>query len=79
MFTSLLDVLFGCSHERFSFPMTVRSPARRVQAAATTGTYVVCLDCGKEFGYDWKTMKMVKADRGAQPMAKVAERAPKAA
>jgi len=25
----------------------------------STGTYVVCLDCGKEFAYDWKLMKVV--------------------
>ena len=24
-----------------------------------TGTYVVCLDCGKEFAYDWQSMKVV--------------------
>jgi hypothetical protein len=23
------------------------------------GTYVVCLDCGKEFRYDWHEMKIV--------------------
>jgi hypothetical protein len=22
------------------------------------GTYVVCLDCGKEFAYDWRTMRV---------------------
>jgi DNA-directed RNA polymerase subunit N (RpoN/RPB10) len=22
-----------------------------------TGTYVACLDCGKEFAYDWNEMK----------------------
>jgi predicted protein tyrosine phosphatase len=32
---------------------------RRNQAAALTGTYVVCLDCGKEFAYDWQEMKVV--------------------
>ena len=26
-----------------------------------TGTYVVCLDCGKEFAYDWKEMKVLDA------------------
>jgi hypothetical protein len=25
----------------------------------TTGTYVVCLDCGKEFAYDWDQMKVL--------------------
>ncbi len=24
-----------------------------------TGTYVVCLDCGKEFPYDWQEMRVV--------------------
>jgi hypothetical protein len=23
--------------------------------------YVVCLDCGRRFGYDWSEMKMVKS------------------
>jgi hypothetical protein len=31
-------------------------------AAAVTGTYVVCLDCGKEFPYDWAEMKMVRSE-----------------
>jgi hypothetical protein len=22
------------------------------------GTYVVCLDCGQEFGYDWQEMRI---------------------
>lgn len=25
----------------------------------TTGTYVVCLDCGKEFAYDWNQMRVL--------------------
>ncbi len=58
---SLLDLVFGCSHKRCSFPITVRGKARRSEAAAVTGTYIVCLDCGKEFPYDWKQMKMVSA------------------
>ena len=59
---SLYDVLFGCSHKRCSFPMTVRGKLRRNSAAASvTGTYVVCLDCGKEFPYDWNEMRMVAA------------------
>ncbi len=28
-------------------------------------TYVVCLDCGKEFAYDWQKMKKVAAARVA--------------
>ncbi len=29
--------------------------------ASVTGTYVVCLDCGKELPYDWNSMKVVSA------------------
>ena len=41
----LLDVLFGCSHE-FSWP-------RR----EGNSYYQVCLLCGVEYDYDWKTMQ----------------------
>ncbi|MGA3053027.1 MAG: hypothetical protein ABSD63_02365 [Candidatus Korobacteraceae bacterium] len=59
---SLFDFVFGCSHQRRSFPITVKSKLRRSAAAAVTGTYVVCLDCGKEFAYDWAEMKMVRSE-----------------
>ena len=59
MIEKLVDVLFGCKHPRYSFPVTVRRAKRRPQAAALTGTYVVCLDCGKEFAYDWQQMKVI--------------------
>jgi len=58
MFNSLLNAMFGCSHKRTTFPIT---PARRSHMsgdASRRGTYVVCLDCGKEFDYDWKDMKI---------------------
>jgi len=57
---SLLDRVFGCSHKRFGFPITVRGKLRRSPAASVTGTYVVCLDCGHEFPYDWNAMKLVE-------------------
>ena len=59
MVTKLFDALFGCWHSHYSFPISVRSGARRGKAASLTGTYVVCLDCGKEFAYDWQEMKVV--------------------
>jgi len=55
----LFDMVFGCSHKRCSFPITVRGKQRRTPAASLTGTYVVCLDCGQEFAYDWNEMKLV--------------------
>ncbi|MGC2696978.1 MAG: hypothetical protein WA738_14425 [Candidatus Angelobacter sp.] len=71
---SLLDVLFGCSHKNFSFPITKR-PGQRSAAASVTGTYVACLDCGKEFAYDWHEMKVVdsKAIKSNALAAKAAE------
>lgn len=57
---SLFDFMFGCSHKRCSFPITTRGAKRRSPAASVTGTYVVCLDCGQEFPYDWKAMKVVR-------------------
>jgi hypothetical protein len=59
MITSVMDFLFGCSHSNYSFPITVKAGKRRSDAASVTGTYVVCLGCGKEFPYDWRTMKVV--------------------
>jgi len=55
-----LNVLFGCTHKKLSFPITVRGARRRTPAASPTGTYVVCLDCGHEFPYDWNAMKVVR-------------------
>jgi hypothetical protein len=59
MVAKLIDAVFGCWHSRYSFPVTIRGKARRPQAAALTGTYVVCLDCGREFPYDWQEMKVI--------------------
>ena len=59
MLNSLLNVMFGCTHRRTTFPLT---PARKAgwpaNNGARHGTYVVCLDCGKEFGYNWAEMRI---------------------
>ena len=56
MLASLLDSLFGCSHPRITFPLT---PSHKMASATNRhGTYVVCLDCGREFRYDWKAMRI---------------------
>lgn len=59
MFGKLLDAFFGCWHNNLSFPLTARAGSRRNAAASLTGTYVVCLDCGREFAYDWREMKII--------------------
>jgi predicted transcriptional regulator len=58
--------------------MTTRGK-RRSAAASVTGTYVVCLDCGKEFPYDWKSMKMVRTKDVRQDTAAPVVAGPKAA
>jgi hypothetical protein len=59
MISKLLDAVFGCGHGHYSFPISTRSGARRNKAAGLTGTYVVCLDCGKEMPYDWQEMRVI--------------------
>ena len=58
MFIALLNAFFGCSHPRTTFPI---SPTRKLALSnphAGHGTYVVCLDCGQEFSYDWQEMRI---------------------
>jgi hypothetical protein len=55
-----VNSLFGCAHQHCTFPIT----AKKKDAASSEGkppatTYIVCLDCGKEFPYDWQQMKVV--------------------
>lgn len=71
MLSRFLSGLFGCWHTHYSFPITVKK-GRRSPAAFATGTYVVCLDCGKEFAYDWKEMKIVSPGATARPVAALA-------
>ena len=72
----IIEAIFGCHHSRYSFPVTVRRAARRPQAAALTGTYVACLDCGREFPYDWHDMKVITSPgRHRQRVAALANHA----
>jgi hypothetical protein len=57
MLNAVLNALFGCSHDRTTFPLT---PARKPvgNAAQRHGMYVVCLACGQEFRYNWVEMRI---------------------
>jgi hypothetical protein len=66
---TILDALFGCWHKRISFPQTSKRGQRRCEAATHTGTYVVCLDCGTEFAYDWTKMRILSPSE-TQPFAR---------
>src|SRR5215470_13019618 len=54
MIDSLCELFFGCRHRRTSFP---QSPPGRSKVAQEE-MYVVCLDCGKQFHYDWERMRI---------------------
>ena len=71
MFSRVVDALFGCWHHRYSFPITLKKGPRG-RASFATGTYVVCLDCGKEVPYDWKQMKIVRSQAARVPVASLA-------
>lgn len=45
----ILDGLFACPHRHMTMPITTRRGH---------DPYVVCLDCGKAFNYDWKEMRL---------------------
>jgi hypothetical protein len=49
--------LFRCPHRRLTRPVAPMSKAGQPHSKS----YVVCLDCGKQFEYDVKEMKMGKA------------------
>ena len=57
MLAKLVERLFGCSHFDYSFPITIKSD-RALYIDRPKGTYVVCLDCGRELPYDWNAMRV---------------------
>jgi hypothetical protein len=56
MIGSLMNPLFRCSHRRLTSPVTPLSKDGKPQG----DTYVVCLDCGKQFRYDLTKMRIGK-------------------
>ena len=65
MISKFMDAVFGCWHTHYSFPITVRGTRQGCLPNERKGTYVVCLDCGREFPYDWKQMRVVTPDEVA--------------
>ena len=57
MIDTVLNLLFNCPHRHLTRPFTPISK----NGAANSETYVVCLDCAKQFPYDLNTMRMGKA------------------
>jgi RNA polymerase subunit RPABC4/transcription elongation factor Spt4 len=65
--------VFSCRHKKRTPLITCRKGQPRSKVAAITGTYFVCLGCGKEFAYDWD--KMVVIDPEPSRMKLLAEKA----
>ncbi len=68
MWNRVLQLLsVSCRHRHISQPFSTASN-RKASAQADwdsittqeSGPYVVCLDCGKHFEYDWSRMRVVK-------------------
>lgn len=62
----LVRLLFGCCfHKRFSFPMDFNTTHHAALAGplSSVHTYVCCLECGKEFQYDWDHMTLVEGNK----------------
>jgi len=59
---------FGCRHNNLSVPFSMASAARQQHMYVDVtdelppgcSHYVVCLKCGRRFGYDWGSMKVIK-------------------
>ena len=67
MVNKILQLLsIRCSHRKISQPFASSAPARRAvnsdwDIPTPSGQhYVVCLDCGKKFQYDWANMRMME-------------------
>jgi hypothetical protein len=57
---TILNLMFKCSHRRLTRPLSPVSKGGQAHEA----TYVVCLDCGKQFAYDVQKMRIGKAIDG---------------
>ncbi len=57
MIDTVLNLLFRCSHRRLTRPVAPITKAGEPHSQS----YVVCLDCGKQFEYDLKEMRIGKA------------------
>jgi hypothetical protein len=73
-YRGIWDFLFGCWHSHLSFPHSDKHHWSR--ASARTGMYVVCLDCGRQFAYDWEEMRVLgkREKTSAKPVWELGQR-----
>jgi hypothetical protein len=59
MIDQVINFIFRCSHRRLTRPIS----ARTNPGSPLAEVYVVCLDCGKQFEYNWAEMRIGKPAR----------------
>jgi hypothetical protein len=71
MFEKILQLLaVKCAHRRLSQPFSTATHSSTAHVQGTSalswenmpaaGHYVVCLECGQKFPYDWEKMRIVR-------------------
>ena len=69
MFERVLQFFsIACNHRKLSKPFAAASSSSgsgssdwdSVGLKGSADHYVVCLDCGRKFGYDWSAMRVMK-------------------
>lgn len=55
MLQACVEFLLGCQHRHLSFPVVSQEDRERDGVHAQP--HVTCLDCGREFWYDWTRMR----------------------
>jgi len=67
MFEKVLQIFsLACRHNKTTQPFTASVASASPQGSdwESVGSgprhYVVCLDCGRKFAYDWQNMKMLR-------------------
>lgn len=73
MIDTILNLMFRCSHAHLTRPVT---PVRK-KGEPPGGTYVVCLDCGKQFSYDLENMRVGRQISPAAEESVVAPQTPR--
>jgi len=78
VFIELIEIawtkVFRCRHKKCTPVITCRQGQPRSKVAAITGTYFVCLGCGKEFAYDWQEMTVITSpERHRERLAELAK------
>jgi hypothetical protein len=73
MIDTLLNLLFRCPHRRLTRPVAPITKAGQPHSQS----YVVCLDCGKQFEYDLSEMRIGRAIDHSQDAGVVPPNMPK--